>query len=102
MQYNELAMNVQIPTKVSEITLTFEKANYEIYIAGGAVRDVLMGKNVYDWDFTTNATPDAMLKLFSDAFYDNLFGKVAMNREHLHLMLAGDDPGDARESASLA
>jgi len=81
LQYNELAMNVQIPTKVSEITLTFEKANYEIYIAGGAVRDVLMGKNVYDWDFTTNATPDAMLKLFSDAFYDNLFGTIGIPSE---------------------
>jgi tRNA nucleotidyltransferase (CCA-adding enzyme) len=71
-------MKLQIPGEVLEIIEKFENANYEIYIVGGAVRDVLMGKNTYDWDFTTNATPPEMLNLFADAYYTNDFGMVGI------------------------
>ncbi|KKQ52488.1 MAG: tRNA adenylyl-/cytidylyl-transferase [Candidatus Woesebacteria bacterium GW2011_GWB1_39_10b] len=74
-------MKIEIPTKVHEIIRVFENAGFEIYIVGGAVRDILMGKTVYDWDFTTNATPDEMLKLFPDAFYDNVFGTIGIQNE---------------------
>ncbi|MBN1168860.1 CCA tRNA nucleotidyltransferase, partial [Candidatus Woesebacteria bacterium] len=52
----------------------------EAYIVGGAIRDLLMGKLVYDWDFTTNATPDEILKIFDadDAYYTNDFGTVGI------------------------
>ena len=59
----------------------FEKAGYEIYVVGGAVRDVLTGKEVYDWDFTTNATPEQILKVFPEGFYDNQFGTVGLAHE---------------------
>jgi len=39
---------------------------------------MLINREVKDWDFTTNATPEEMLKLFPDAFYDNLFGTVGI------------------------
>lgn len=42
----------------------FEKNNYEIRIAGGAVRDLLMGKQSHDIDFATTATPDQMKEMF--------------------------------------
>ena len=71
-------LKVELPKKVSEIILEFEKAGYEIYIVGGAVRDILMGRQIYDWDFTTNATPDEILKLFPNGFYDNEFGTVGI------------------------
>jgi len=74
-------MKLEIPTQVAKILDKFEKANYEIYIVGGAVRDILMGKSVYDWDFTTNATPDKMLKIFPDAFYDNVFGTIGISSD---------------------
>src|SRR3972149_5417908 len=75
-------MKLQIPKKVSEITNIFEKYGFEIYIVGGAVRDILMGKSVYDWDFATNTTPDEILKLFKDAYYTNEFGTVGIPNEN--------------------
>lgn len=74
-------MKIEIPTKLHEIIKTTHKANFEIYIVGGAVRDLLTKKPVYDWDLTTNATPHAVLKLFPDAFYDNVFGTIGIPNE---------------------
>jgi tRNA nucleotidyltransferase (CCA-adding enzyme) len=71
-------MIVQLETQVFYIIQKFQSKNYEIYIVGGAVRDILGGKLVYDWDFTTNATPKEMLKLFKNAYYDNKFGTVGI------------------------
>ncbi|KAL1512664.1 hypothetical protein ABEB36_002222 [Hypothenemus hampei] len=42
----------------------FKKYNYEIRIAGGAVRDLLMGIQPKDLDFATTATPIEMKKIF--------------------------------------
>lgn len=75
-------MKVQVPETVNEILNRFGKAGYEIYIVGGAVRDILMGKSVYDWDFATKATPDEILKLFKDAYYTNEFGTVGIPNEN--------------------
>ena len=74
-------MEITLPKKVLEIIETLEKKGFEIYIVGGAVRDILMGKIVYDWDFTTNATPEEMLKLFKNAYYTNEFGMVGIPAE---------------------
>jgi tRNA nucleotidyltransferase/poly(A) polymerase len=73
-------MLVQLPAEVVKIIRVFEKNGFEIYIVGGAVRDMLMEKPVYDWDFTTNATPQKMLKLLQkmDAYYSNEFGTVGI------------------------
>ena len=69
-------MNIDLPKSVQEILRKFEKAGYEIYIVGGAVRDILMKKLTYDWDFTTNATPEEILKIVPGGLYNNQFGTV--------------------------
>ncbi len=71
----------KIPEEVQGILTKFQKNKYEIYIVGGAVRDLLMGKIVYDWDFTTNATPEQILEIYPDGFYDNIFGTVGLTTE---------------------
>jgi poly(A) polymerase len=38
---------------------------YESYLAGGCVRDMLLGKTPQDYDITTNAKPDDIVKIFS-------------------------------------
>ncbi|XP_012525031.2 CCA tRNA nucleotidyltransferase 1, mitochondrial [Monomorium pharaonis] len=43
----------------------FKKHNYELRIAGGAVRDILMGKKPKDLDFATDATPQQMKEMFT-------------------------------------
>ena len=50
-------MQIDLPASVKDILAKFDKADFEIYIVGGAVRDVMMGRPANDWDFTTNAKP---------------------------------------------
>jgi len=69
---------MDLPKSVSDILKKFRDKKFEIYIVGGAVRDILMGKTVHDWDFTTNATPEEILKVLPDGFYDNVFGTVGL------------------------
>jgi len=64
---------------VEKILERFAKAGYEIYIVGGSVRDILTSRIVNDWDFTTNATPEEILKLFPEGYYDNTFGTVGIS-----------------------
>jgi hypothetical protein len=47
-----------IPEKVKNIIKKFAENKAEIYIVGGAVRDLILGREVNDWDFTTNLTPE--------------------------------------------
>ncbi|MBI4058917.1 HD domain-containing protein [Candidatus Microgenomates bacterium] len=71
-------MKSNLPSFVIDIIQKFQKANLEIYIVGGAVRDLLTKREVKDWDLTTNATPEKILELFPHAFYDNKFGTVGI------------------------
>ena len=68
----------KIKPEVLKIYNTLEKAGFEIYFVGGCVRDLLLNKEVKDWDFTTNATPEEIQKVFPDSFYDNSFGTVGV------------------------
>ncbi|MDE3150602.1 MAG: CCA tRNA nucleotidyltransferase [Acidobacteriota bacterium] len=43
-------------------------AGYEAYLAGGCVRDLLLGREPVDYDVATNATPDVVLRLFERTF----------------------------------
>lgn len=71
-------MELHIPELVKGIYKTLTEAGFEAYFVGGCVRDMLLGRPVKDWDLTTNATPEEMLKLFPDGFYDNQFGTVGV------------------------
>ena len=56
----------------------FENSGYEVAVVGGAVRDILTGREVKEWDLTTSAKPEEILKLFPNAFYNNRFGTVGI------------------------
>ena len=47
-----------------QIIKTLENAGYTAYIAGGAVRDMLMGKTPNDYDIATSAKPEVVCSLF--------------------------------------
>ncbi|MBI5045092.1 MAG: HD domain-containing protein [Candidatus Levybacteria bacterium] len=67
-----------IPKNILDAAKVFEKENFSLYLVGGCVRNILLGKEVKDWDFTTNAKPEEILKLFPDCYYDNTFGTVGV------------------------
>jgi len=71
-------MKIDLPKSVVNILKTLTRSGHEAYVVGGAVRDVLLAKPVDDWDFTTNATPKEIQKIFPDSFYDNKFGTVGI------------------------
>ena len=41
-----------------------QKAGYQAYVVGGAVRDLLLGKSPKDFDVATNATPEQVRRVF--------------------------------------
>ncbi len=71
-------MHAKIPLPVLNILETLQKADFEAYIVGGCVRDLILNRSPKDWDITTNAVPEAILKLFPDSFYENEFGTVGV------------------------
>ncbi len=50
------------------ILTTLRAAGYEAYLAGGCVRDLLLGRVPEDYDVATSATPDAVLAMFPRTF----------------------------------
>ena len=68
----------KIPKEVSHVTDTLEEAGFEVYLVGGCVRDLLMGREPKDWDVTTNAKPEQIIGLFEKTVYENTFGTVGV------------------------
>lgn len=57
---------INIPENVLYILNKLKQYGYKAYIVGGCVRDYLRGVTPYDWDVTTNALPDEIMKLFDN------------------------------------
>ena len=45
----------------------FQENDFSIFEVGGSVRDELLGLEVFDFDFATDATPEEMIKFLPDA-----------------------------------
>ncbi len=58
-------MSFNIPQAVSKAISILENNNYEAYIVGGCVRDILMGKEPHDYDICTQALPEQTIQVFS-------------------------------------
>lgn len=66
----------EVPDFVKDALAKLQKAGFEAYVVGGCVRDLLMSQKPKDWDITTNALPEKILKLFVKGKYENRFGTV--------------------------
>jgi tRNA nucleotidyltransferase (CCA-adding enzyme) len=66
-------MRIEIPDDVKMIMGKLNSSGFKAYVVGGCVRDAILGRTPKDWDMTTNAKPDDMLKVF----------------EHLHFTQTG-------------
>ncbi len=74
-------MTSLIPDNILEVYKKLHNASFAVYFVGGCVRSIILKKDVKDWDLATNATPEDILKLFPDGFYDNKFGTVGIPLE---------------------
>lgn len=64
MKLNSADFDALFTPELKEVRDIFKKHNFELRIAGGAVRDLLMGKKPTDIDFATTATPKEMQHMF--------------------------------------
>ena len=58
-------MNLQISDGARDILDRLKSEGYSAYIAGGAVRDLIMGKTPHDYDIATNAHPEEIKSIFA-------------------------------------
>ncbi|OHD64617.1 MAG: hypothetical protein A2176_08910 [Spirochaetes bacterium RBG_13_51_14] len=49
---------------VISIIKRFRDRGYECYLIGGSVRDLILGNEIYDYDFATDALPEHIRRLF--------------------------------------
>lgn len=74
----KMSLMVKIPEKIKEILNQLQSANFDAFLVGGCVRDLLLKRKIKDWDITTNAKPEQIQKVFPDSFYENSFGTVSV------------------------
>lgn len=67
---------MKIPEYILNISSKLANAGFEAFIVGGCVRDLLMGRLPKDWDVTTNARPEDIMKVLPEGKYENSFGTV--------------------------
>lgn len=59
-------MRIEMPQIPRFIIDRLYEYGFECFAVGGCVRDSIIGREVSDWDFTTNATPQQIEDCFSD------------------------------------
>jgi poly(A) polymerase len=50
------------------IVRTLREHGYKAYLVGGCVRDLLLGREPADYDVTTDAIPDEVMRIFPDTY----------------------------------
>lgn len=70
--------DIILPEKVQSFMKVFKEKKYQIFVVGGAVRNMLLNTDTDNWDFTTNATPEEIMSLFPHHFYNNTYGTVSV------------------------
>ena len=55
---------MNIHPKVKEVASVFAEAGKQVFLVGGAVRDLLRGEKSKDWDLATDAKPEEVIAIF--------------------------------------
>ena len=63
---NLMTYKEQIPATARFIMERLQASGYEAYLVGGAVRDLILGRQPGDYDITTNALPEETEAVFRD------------------------------------
>ncbi len=75
------------------IVETLRAGGFEAYLAGGCVRDLLLGREPVDYDVATSATPDVVLEMFPRTFAVGA---------HFGVVLVASEDGAGCEQGSVA
>ena len=76
-------MNKEIFIQLAKL---FNSNGHRLYMIGGTTRDYLLNKEVLDYDFVSDATPEEMKKFLPDANYRFAnFGTVRVKVDNVHV-----------------
>ena len=56
--------NIPVVSHAKRVIATLREHGHQAYLAGGCVRDALLGRTPIDYDVATSATPDQVQALF--------------------------------------
>jgi tRNA nucleotidyltransferase (CCA-adding enzyme) len=59
-------MFINLPEEVESALDILQNSGFDAYVVGGCVRDSIIGIEPKDWDITTSALPDEIIKCFKD------------------------------------
>ncbi|HJO95778.1 MAG TPA: hypothetical protein QF753_20450 [Victivallales bacterium] len=60
----KINLNNRIEFYITHLISRLQKAGYDAYLVGGAIRDILLERTPKDYDVTTSATPEQVRKVF--------------------------------------
>jgi len=73
----------------NSICETLRRSGFQALLVGGCVRDLLLGREPADYDVTTDATPDQVMRLFPESVAVGAqFGVIQIPREELKVEVA--------------
>jgi len=78
---------MKIPNSVQVVCKTLQDSGFEAWIVGGAVRDLIMGREAHDWDLATNARPEQVCRLFDKVI------ETGIQHGTVTVMVPGDPNG---------
>lgn len=58
-------MKITLAPHLQKITHTFLTEGHDLYLVGGSLRDLLLGRQPFDYDLATTALPEQVTQLFS-------------------------------------
>lgn len=64
MEHRPISTHLIHPHAI-EVCRILQEHNYQAFIVGGCVRDLLLGQKPKDWDITTDASPKTVMEIFS-------------------------------------
>ena len=58
----------EVKKHAEQVILTLRDHGHQAYLVGGCVRDLLLGHEPADYDVTTDATPDEVMRIFPETY----------------------------------
>src|SRR3954462_4014929 len=59
---------MSLKSAATEIVRTLRGRGYQAYLVGGCVRDLLLGREPADYDVSTDATPQQVMRVFPQTY----------------------------------
>ena len=89
--------SLSVPSDIKKLQKAFKKNKKQLYVVGGAVRDALMGNSPKDFDLTTDATPEEMIKIAKQGNFKHSTNNVNSNLGLGSIIINGHEVTTFRE-----